>query len=52
MGGLRLSDCGFLDSAVCPLVGEVGLVVRAGFLEVRTNSCPLDSRLGFWPSSG
>ena len=37
-----LQDCGFLMSAVCPLVVEAGPEARAGFLEGRVRA------QGFW----
>lgn len=39
--GLKLWDCSFLTSAVCPLVSEAGLEACSGFLV---------SRAGSWPS--
>ena len=37
----RLQDCGFLASGVCPLMGEAGLEVCAGFLVGGARACPL-----------
>ena len=48
----RLWDLSFLASVVCPLVGEVGLEVGAGFLEGRDSVCPLMGGAGSWSSGG
>ena len=47
---LRLQDCGFLASGVCPLVGEVGLEARTGFLEGKASAYSLVGGLRSWPS--
>ena len=54
MGGLGLQakDCGFLKSCVCPMVGEAGLEVCAGFLGAMAGACPLVGGAGSWPSGG
>ena len=48
----RLWDCIFLASGVCPLVGEAGLEVPAGFLVGGTGACPLLGGVGSWSSGG
>ena len=48
----RLPDCNFLASGVCPLVGEAGLEVCAGFLAGRVSACPQVGGAGCWPSGG
>lgn len=54
MGGLNpQADCVcFLESVVCPLVGEDGLVVRQASLEGRTTPAHWTVDLGFGPLVG